>query len=493
MSLAKLLLLVGALVSWTYTLSAQYQLKVDRSLQKQLSSGSEVDVLVVLHDQLDLSSQPPQGSKLEKGRAVFEALWVHAAQSQLGVRELLRRMGIPHESFFIVNALAVTTRKEVVERLSILPAVASIRALPSHRMIDPQPTVQAQARAVGEIPWGLQLIGADEVWASDITGRGVVVGGQDTGVEWDHPALLNNYRGLLMDSVDHSYHWYDAIEAISPLHQDSMITDTTNPCGLNLQAPCDDARSSHGTHTMGTMVGYDRSTNTHVGVAPDAQWIAVRNMERGYGSPETYLRGFQWFLAPTDLHGQHPEPAMAPHVINNSWSCPTLEGCFESTYDLLEVAINNLRAAGIVVVASAGNSGAKGCATIASPPAIFEGSFTVGSVDQNDSISSFSSRGPAIIDGSKLWKPNVSAPGRGVLSATKGGGYGMLTGTSMAGPHVAGLVALMISANPSLAGDVEKIEQIIEHGRTTCGWPGSIDDQCKSISRRRCRKNRADY
>jgi subtilisin family serine protease len=261
------------------------------------------------------------------------------------------------------------------------------------------------------------------------------------------------------------------------LHQDSIVSSSTNPCGLNLEEPCDDVGSSHGTHTLGTMVGNDLLGGMHIGVAPDAKWIAVRNMERGYGSVATYLEGFEWFLAPTDLQGQNPDPTRAPDVINNSWACIELEGCHPDNFVVLETAINNLRAAGIVVVASAGNSGSMGCATISTPAAIFDGSFSVGSVDENDSLSSFSSRGPVTIDNSYRNKPNVTAPGRGVLSSIKGGKYGTLSGTSMAGPHVAGLVALILSANPALAGQVEAIEDIIERSAV----PKFELDSCSSV------------
>jgi lipoprotein-anchoring transpeptidase ErfK/SrfK len=140
----------------------------------------------------------------------------------------------------------------------------------------------------------------------------------------------------------------------------------------------------------------------------------------------------------------------------------------------METALNNLRSAGCVIVVSAGNYYA-GCSTVRDPAAIFEGSFSVGSTTSIDEISNFSSRGPVAIDSSNRLKPNISAPGSGILSSLRNGGYGLLSGTSMAGPHVAGLVALLISANPELAGEVDKIEDIIEQtaqhltSAQTCG------------------------
>ena len=118
---------------------------------------------------------------------------------------------------------------------------------------------------------------------------------------------------------------------------------------------------------------------------------------------------------------------------------------------------------------SAGNDG-PACGTIQHPLARYPESFTVGSTTHTtDTVSSFSSRGPSAADPqnptSPLYvKPNITAPGSTIRSALRGSdtSYGNLSGTSMAGPHVAGLVALVISANPFLAGNVDRIEEIIE-------------------------------
>lgn len=224
------------------------------------------------------------------------------------------------------------------------------------------------------------------------------------------------------------------------------------------------------------MIGDDGAGN-QTGVAPGARWIGVRNMERGYGSPATYIEGFQWFIAPTNLNNKNPDSKKAPHVINNSWGCPPLEGCNTSNFAMMNTVVNNVRAAGIVVVVSAGNSGSQ-CSSVSDPAAIFEGSFSVGASRQNDTIAGFSSRGPVLADNSGRLKPNVVAPGVGVRSAVRGGGYQSWNGTSMAGPHVAGLVALIISANPKLAGQVEMIETLIEQ----TAKPMQTTENCGGVS-----------
>ncbi|HEV8239694.1 MAG TPA: S8 family serine peptidase, partial [Thermoanaerobaculia bacterium] len=198
-----------------------------------------------------------------------------------------------------------------------------------------------------------------------------------------------------------------------------------------------------------------------------AQWIGCRNMDRGVGTPATYIECFQFFLAPTDLAGNNPDPDRAPDVLNNSWRCPTSEGC--TNPDVLRAAVENARAAGIVVVASAGNDG-PACSSINAPPAIYDAAFTVGatadpsSEDGIDAPARFSSRGPIAVDGSNRLKPDVSAPGQWIRSSDLGGTYRAASGTSLSGPHVTGLVALMIAADPNLAGEVDQIEEQIRSG-----------------------------
>jgi len=134
-----------------------------------------------------------------------------------------------------------------------------------------------------------------------------------------------------------------------------------------------------------------------------------------------------------------------------------MEGCDATS---LLPATLALRAAGIFVAVSAGNSGPR-CGSVADPPAIYDGTFSVGAVNERGDVTEFSSRGPATVAGRTLVKPDIVAPGEDVLSAYPGGGYTEVSGTSMAGPHVAGVVALMWSAQPRLVGDIDRTEEIL--------------------------------
>jgi uncharacterized repeat protein (TIGR01451 family) len=267
----------------------------------------------------------------------------------------------------------------------------------------------------------------------------MVVGGADTGYDWDHPALINQYRGWDGFSAQHDYSWHDSTD-LSP-------DNPVDPHG-------------HGTHTMGILVGDDGGSN-QIGVAPGAKWIGCRNMDgSGYGSPARYIECYQWFMAPTRTDGSDPRPDLAPDVINNSWGCPPSEGCTDP--NILLTAVQNVNAAGILTVHSAGNNGYSGCSSINQPASIYEESFTVGAVSINDQIASFSSRGPVTVDSSNRRKPNITAPGVSIRSSISGGGYGYKQGTSMSAPHIAGVAALLISANPAVSGQVETLRSLLE-------------------------------
>ncbi len=424
--------------------------KIHKAVLVELEENPVVECLVLMQEQADLSAASGFETQAEKGRYVFQQLRQTAERTQVEALAILNNAQAAHLSFYIANAIWVEADLQLLEALASLETVAAILPNQSIQAHFPKPASRAKNNDLVE--WGISKIQAQRLWELGIRGQGVVVGGQDTGYEWEHPAITNQYRGRTANGVDHNYSWHDAIHDVHPLNSDSL-----NPCGFDSRVPCDD--HSHGTHTVGTMVG-DAGPDHRIGVAPEAQWIGCRNMERGWGLPSSYIECFEWFLAPTDLDNLNPDPSKAPQVIANSWGCPTYEGCVPENFAVMEIAVNHLRAAGVVVVVSAGNDGPE-CSSIKNPASIFEASFTVAASNQDDSIAPFSSRGPVWSDNSGRFKPNVTAPGVAVRSCVRGGGYASWSGTSMAGPHVAGAVATLISADPSLAGKVDLIEEIL--------------------------------
>jgi subtilisin family serine protease len=439
--------------------SSDWEAKVDPGVLTAAQKGP-TEFLVVLKAQANLTPAADMKTKDEKGAYVFETLNHLAETTQKPLRTELDSLGVAYYPFWVANMLWVRGDTLVLRQIAQHEEIARIVSNP--RVAFPDPEIEnnlTQTQSTNAIEWNIDKINAPAVWALGYTGQGIVIGGQDTGYEWDHPALMDKYRGWDGSSVDHNHNWHDT------------VTSGGGACGANTTAPCDD--HGHGTHTMGTMIGDDGGTNI-IGVAPGAQWIGCRNMDVGVGTPASYAECYQWFLAPTDLNGLNPDPRLAPHVINNSWGCPESEGCIEP--GVLITVVRSVRAAGIVTVHSAGNSGVD-CGTVNEPAAIYAESFSVGATDRNDNITGFSSRGPVTIDSSNRLKPNISAPGSDVRSSTLNGAYISLSGTSMAAPHVAGLVALLLSANPDLIGQVDRIEDIIE----TTALPRTTLQNCGSI------------
>ena len=172
------------------------------------------------------------------------------------------------------------------------------------------------------IEWNIRYVGASDVWGIT-TGTNMIYASADTGVEWTHPILAPRYVANLWHSQDdgvikHDYAWWDGIRLENNLKSSSQLEGSINgaaykkssrpslalaTCPPSGREPCDD--SGHGTHTTSTAVGKQNfrmiSGVGGYGIAPDAYWMACRNMDNGVGSTSTYLNCLEFFLAPTDL------------------------------------------------------------------------------------------------------------------------------------------------------------------------------------------------
>lgn len=433
------------------------------------ATDGPVSFLVILRDQPDLQTMAtqartatagvgaPQARRQARAQAVYAGLTDYARGTQADLLAWLDAQGAAYRPFYIVNMIEVTGDAALVEALRLHPEIDRIVANPQVAGVEETaragtawaqplafPSIQPAATAAPAFTYGLLDTNVPDVWEQGVRGQGIIIAGQDTGVEWTHPALLGSYRGWDGQSVDHTYNWFDA-----------WAGSSADQCAGS-SGPCDD--TGHGTHTLGTVVG--ENAENPFGVAPDAQWIACRNMLSGFGTPTSYATCFQFFLAPYPSDGdpfRDGRPDLAPHIINNSWGCPPYEGCDAESLRAVTAA---MRAAGQLVVASAGNSG-PACSTVDDPISIYADVLTVGAYGTTGVVASFSSRGPVNIDGSGLLKPDLTAPGVGVLSAVRGGTLGTLSGTSMAAPHVAGAAALLWSAVPDLVGEPERTIQIL--------------------------------
>ncbi|CAG1016593.1 Bacillopeptidase F [Anaerolineales bacterium] len=389
-------------------------------------------LFVVMKDQLDISDVAKIKDRDERLTAAYERLTAHANTTQADLRNFFDKVGIEYTPYYLENAMEV--RGGTLVRLYLLSRPEVDRVLPSPRLravpdASPQPGPLTQVE--DEVQWNISMIGADKVWNEfGVRGAGIVVGQSDSGADGNHPAIAKQYRGY--NSSD-DYNWFDPWER------------TTSP----------NDEHGHGTHTLGTILGTDG-----IGVAPEAQWMGCVNLERNLANPAFYLSCMQFMLAPFPQGGdplKDGDPTKAAHVLNNSWGCPTIEGCDPNA---LLPAANNLRDAGIFVVVGTGNDGPL-CETVAMPLPLYDSVFAVGAIDQFGNMGDFSSRGPVTSDGSGRIKPDIVAPGVNILSATPEGTYAQFSGTSMAGPHVVGVVALLWSAQPELIGDIDATEQLI--------------------------------
>jgi subtilisin family serine protease len=381
----------------------------------------------------------------DRGQAVVDELQRTAQNSHAGVAGLLASRGTRFDSYWIANTGKVTGPKSLMRQLAARPEVARIE--PDRTYQIPEPAAGANP-APQAVEWNITAVNAPAVWDGlGVTGQGIVVANVDTGVQFDHPALVNQYRGNLGDAFDHNYNWFDP----------------SNVCGAPSVVPCDNNR--HGTHTMGTILGDDGTGQNGIGVAPGARWIAVKGCEQSSCSQTALLAGGQWLLAPTDLDGQNPRPDLRPNVVNNSWG-----GGGGSLW--YRDIVRAWEAAGIFPVFSNGNSGPS-CGTAGSP-ADYAESYAVGAHNSAGAIAYFSSRSST----TGVMKPDIAAPGENVRSSVPGSAYSLLSGTSMAAPHVAGAVALMWSAAPSLTSDVARTREILDETAIdvpdlTCGGTSS--------------------
>nr|RPI81501.1 MAG: hypothetical protein EHM41_20490 [Chloroflexota bacterium] len=305
---------------------------------------------------------------------------------------------------WIINGIQLTASPEVIEDLAAQPEVQVIQP---DEVISAPPTIEPASTPEKN----LLQVNAPALWDLGYRGQGIVVANMDTGVFLEHPDLQASWRGGKNS-------WFD-------------------PYGEHPDSPVD--KNGHGTSTMGVMVGKDAG-GTAIGMAPDAKWIAVRIFnDQQQATVVGIHQAFQWLLDPDG----DPSTADAPHVVNSSWLL-TATGCnLEFQEDLQAI-----RAAGILPIFSAGNHGPY--PDSGRSPANYPEAFSVGAVASTDLVAVFSSRGPTNCDSESRIYPNLVAPGVSVSTTNTSGGYSLSSGTSFAAPHVAGGLALLLSAFPDL-------------------------------------------
>ncbi len=442
--------------------------KMHPALADQVRHRGQASAFIHLENSASLERTPLIKDRTERIRFVYDQLRFQALRTQGPVIEKLKSRGIQYQAFYIENSILIENANEsLLSEISTWPEVISMSLNPKLilKTIDwqkalsfsfPNYSLNNQGRGPEAHLTRLKI---PQVWNElKNRGQGIVIGNQDTGFLWTHSALKRQYRGFGGLNVNHMYNWMDAF---------GVMTE-----------PEDD--QGHGTHTLGSMIGDDGKKN-QIGAAPDAKWIGCRNMNKGVGSVAAYLTCFQFFLAPYPMGGdpaRDGRPELAPHIVNNSWSCSEKEGCRSN--ELLG-ALQAHKAAGILNVVAAGNYGPQ-CGTVATAPAKYTDEvLSVGAYNRYmNEAASFSGRGPSSWSG-KL-APDITAYGEIIRSSVYSGNdsYDDKGGTSMASPQIAGGIALLWSSRPRLIGQIDETFQIVRGqaqgltSRESCpGFPGS--------------------
>lgn len=387
-------------------------------------SDSLIEVLVILENddfQNQLSnSAPKESTRASRIKSVTSELRFYRPNGYEKVREYLTGVSTEElSSFWIVPAFSAKIPANRIKELGELPGVKLV--VENAALVYDEPVEIAPAPSLSTaVSTHLQMLNVPALWQQGLTGRGRLICSFDTGVDVGHPALAGKWKG---HSSTLASSWFSKVEP------DSLPNDNVG----------------HGTHTMGIMVGSEGADT--IGVAFDAQWISAGVIDQGRPLSSTItdiLSAFQWVLNPD---GNFNTTDDVPDVILNSWGVP--RGLFAPCDATFWTVIDNVEAAGIVTIFAAGNEG-PGAKTMRSPAdraSSSINSFAVGGVDNAKVIGSFSSRGPSSCDTSQH-KPEVVAPAVLVRSSIRGGGYGYMTGTSMAAPFIAGMVALLREFNP---------------------------------------------
>ncbi len=389
---------------------------IDPALRSLLQAGSRQPLPVII--QLippDSAGPPRQGggrrASLDEQQLAFSRRaqpllqWLTSEQQARRVSSL--------KPLWIANAVAATLEPQLLAELAARPDVRLVvldRSLPLEAW-HPAGSSAGPLPAAGNVQWNVRAVRADDVWrVFGIDGQGMTVAILDTGVDGHHPSLRTRYRGYASQGFLNLGNWW---------------CDREDPlCGFGGLYPVDSI--GHGTHVAGTAVGGEG-----IGVAPGARWIAARVCGDATCQLSWIIGGLQWLLAPGGRED------MRPDVVNISLGNDDSDGSL-----VLKDSIDALTAAGVIVVASAGNRSG-----MVTEPAVYPNVIAVGAVDQS------LRRWPLSGYGQTPWqesKPDLMAPGVAITSAVPGGGFGLKIGTSMAAPHVSGVIALLKQAKPDL-------------------------------------------
>ncbi len=436
---------------------------------------ARVPVLVVLREQVPLAELEELAARPGGRARAIARLRALARREQAAFLAALGEVADRAEfagvrPLWIVNAVALEAGPALRAFIAARPEVERVVPDPPREVFFPADGGPVPGPIDRPVPaWGVARVGAPEAWRSfGIDGTGVLVAVVDTGVAYDHPDLLDRVwvnpgedldgDGVVMDPDDRNGVDDDGNGFVDDL------------CGWDFDdrdADPYDRLSGHGTHVAGIIAGTGHG-GTATGVAPGARLLPVR-VGHFASQASTVWEGLQYAaengarvinLSMGWRHAWHPDRAAWRRVAEA------------------------VRATGALLVAAAGNDGWGRAPDNVRTPADVPGVLAVGATRPGDAVAFFSSRGPVTWQDVPPWrdwpfppglvKPDVAAPGVDVPSTWSGGGYVLLSGTSMAAPHVAGAAALVLDANPALGPG--EVARVLEETALDLGSPGKDDD-----------------
>lgn len=428
---------IVSIISFNLSISkSRYKTKLTDEVIKKINNSSN-------NSYLDFLLHFENKNKIKKDE--INKLLSNLKENQKAQNEIIEKIKNhkdleKYESFYIVNTLRVRAKKSLMLDLIKSSDVVKVE---DNSKLDLNKIKQSGNKnirsGIKDPMWNIEMIKADKLWKENIYGEGITVGIIDTAVDINHKALKRKFKGYneLTQTVDYKGSFFDALEDGN-------------------QAPNNTMDMDHGTHVMGTILGSEKTSEgqeyNRVGVAPKAKFITARALDTKNPNLKSinsvFIKAGQWMLNPTG------KPENRPKVINNSWGGGDNSLWYQG---MLQTWLN----ADILPVFAAGNKRyddpMPGRCNVVTPGSYPE-ALTVGAVDKNEALAPFSCAGPSRFAPDKI-KPEVSAPGVAIRSAWPGNGYAYLNGTSMAAPHVTGLVALLASYDKTKT--VSEIREII--------------------------------
>ncbi len=451
------------IVEWTTPELVGTPIRVElNDVLQNTEAGALIPVTVVMRSQLNPAYRQFIGdgkTKVVRRDRITQSLKAIAMDAQAGLLDQLRLEEANGEAvnvrpIWLHNVVGVQATRDAIFRIANRQDIAYInynRPIPSEDLF---PAIPGDGGpGIEELECGTDLMGADEVWADfGFTGQGVVVGHIDSGVCSTHPDIVNQL-------------WSNPGEIANNGQDDdgNGFVDDTWGWAFDINSNQPEDFVGHGSHTAGTVAG-DGTQGTESGVAPNAEIMVLR------------VSG--------SLSQEHLVWEAMQYAVDNGADLITCSmgwahdwGPDRATWRSLS---ENAMAAGVVTLFAGGNEGCGTTFDNIRTPGDVPDMITVGATNCNDRKAGFSSCGPVeweFVSGYNDFpyppgkmKPTISAPGDGTKSHKWCSGYTNMSGTSMATPHAAGAVALMLEANPAL--DHFDIKQMLKDTSVDLGSVG---------------------